>query len=86
MTLEEMIAAYEADGGEVTRVAPGERAITDTRRIYTAMREGRRAAADEAVATRAAEDRAEAEAEAFRAAKYDGASDADALAYAQSAK
>jgi len=86
MTLEEMIAAFEAKGGKVTRVAEGERAIADPRRIYDAMKDGVRAASDEAEATRAAEDRAEVEGEAFRAAKYDGWNDGGALAYAQDAK
>ena len=86
MTMEEMIAEYQAKGGKVTRVDTGVRAISNPRKIYDAARNGGRVAADDVESTRAAEDRAERESDAFRAAKYDGRSDAVALDDAQRAK
>lgn len=86
MTMEEMIAEYKAKGGKVTRVEEGAHAISNPRRIYEAIRDGSRAAADDVESCRKAEDRAERENEAFRAAKYDGWTDSAALEYAQRAK
>jgi hypothetical protein len=84
--LEAAKAAFAARGGEVTRVDAGARAIESDRAIYAAMRNGGRVAADSIAADRSAEAQAERQAEAFRAAKYDGWRDADALAYSQSAR
>jgi hypothetical protein len=46
MDLEAMKAAFAAKGGQVTRVESGVRAIESDRKIYAAMREGKRAVAD----------------------------------------
>lgn len=46
MDLEAMKAAFAAKGGQVTRVESGVRAIESDRKIYAAMRDGKRAVAD----------------------------------------
>jgi len=85
MDLEAMKAEFAARGGKVTRVETGERAISNDRIIYAAMREGKRAAADVVEIASVSEARFERQQEVFRAAKYDGWSDRDALDYAQEA-
>jgi len=86
LDLEALKAEFAARGGKVTRVADGERAIESDRTIYRAMREGKRAVADAVEISRASEARWERQQEAFRAAKYDGWSDVEALDYAQEAR
>jgi hypothetical protein len=83
MDLEAMKAEFAARGGKPTVVESGVRAIESDRTIYRAMREGGKAAADSVSMARESERSAERQAEAFRAAKYDGWRDSDALAYAQ---
>jgi hypothetical protein len=85
MDLEAMKAEFAARGGKVTRVQEGERAIENDRTIYAAMREGKRAVGAVAEISSASEARFERQQEAFRAAKYDGWSNSDALDYAQEA-
>ena len=85
MDLEALKAQFAARGGKVTRVESGARAIESDRKIYAAMRSGTRAAADAVDMATASEARWERQQEAFRAAKYDGWSDAEALDYAQEA-
>ncbi len=87
MDLETLKAQFLAKN-TITRVAEGERAIDSSREreIYRAQREGGRVASDATVIARHTEARAEAQADAFRAAKHDGWSDADALDYAREAK
>jgi hypothetical protein len=86
MDLEALKAEFAARGGKVTRVESGARAIESDRKIYAAMRNGTRAAADAVDTATASEAQWERQQEAFRAAKYDGWSDADALDYAQEAR
>jgi hypothetical protein len=86
LDLDALKAEFAARGGEVTRVAEGERAIESDRTIYRAMREGVRAKADAIVQSERSEARWERQQEAYRAAKFDGWSDADAADYAEHAK
>ena len=86
LDLEALKAEFAARGGKVTHVADGERAIESDRTIYRAMRDGKRAVADAVEISRSSEVRWERQQEAFRAAKYDGWSDAEALDYAQEAR
>lgn len=86
LDLEALKAEFAARGGNVTRVETGARAIESDRAIYRAMREGTRVAADAVEISRASEARWERQQEAYRSAKYDGWSDADALDYAQEAR
>jgi len=85
MDLEALKAQFAARGGMVTRVDSGVRAIESDRAIYRAMREGGRVPADAVQMARASEAHWERQQDAFRAAKYDGWTDADALEYAQEA-
>jgi hypothetical protein len=85
MDLEALKAQFAARGGKVTRVETGARAIESDRKIYDAMRNGTRAAADAVDRATASEAHWERQQEAFRAAKYDGWTDAAALDYAQEA-
>jgi hypothetical protein len=84
--LEALKAQFAARGGKVTQVAEGSRAIESDRKIYAAMREGKRVASDAVEMTRASEARFERQQEAYRAARYDGWSQAEALDYAENAK
>jgi hypothetical protein len=84
--LEKMVAEFEARGGKVEKIAEGERAIESDRKIYKAIRDGKRAAGDAVEIQRLSERRWEAQQEAYRAAKYDGWTDQDALDYANEAK
>lgn len=86
LDLEALKAEFAARGGKVTRVDEGARAIESDRKIYAAMRNGTRAAADAVEISRASEDRFERQQEAYRAARFDGWSQADALDYAQEAR
>jgi hypothetical protein len=86
MDLEALKAQFAARGGAVTRVEIGVRAIESDRKIYASMRNGTRAAADAVDLATASEARWERQQDAFRSAKYDGWSDADALDYAQEAR
>jgi len=86
LDLDALKAEFAARGGKVTRVAEGERAIESDRAIYAAMREGVRAKADAIVQSERSEARWERQQEAYRAAKFDGWSDADAMDYAEHAK
>jgi hypothetical protein len=86
LDLEALKAEFAARGGQVTRVAEGARAIESDRAIYRAMREGGRVAADAVEMARANEAHFERQQEAYRAARYDGWSQADALDYAQEAR
>lgn len=82
MDLEAMKAEFAARGGKVTRVQEGERAIESDRKIYAAMRNGTRAAADAVDTTRASEERWYRQQNAFLAAIHGGWSQSDALDYA----
>jgi len=84
--LEALKAQFAARGGNVNRVNEGVRAIKSDRAIYRAMREGGRVAADAVEIARASEARFERQQEAYRAARYDGWSQTEALDYAESAK
>jgi len=86
LDLEALKAEFAARGGQVTRVAAGTRAIESDRAIYRAMREGGRVAADAVEMARASEARFERQQEAYRAARFDGWSQSDALDYAQQAR
>lgn len=86
MDLEALKAEFAARGGKITRVEEGVRAIESDRKIYAAMREGKRAVADAVEIAHASEARFERQQEAFRAAKYDGWHTQDALDYAQEAR
>lgn len=86
MDIQAMIAAFEAKGGKVQKIEEGTRAIENDRAIYAAMRNGGRVAADAVRADRASERKANAQRDAFDAAKYDGWNDADAYTYSQEAK
>lgn len=86
LDLEALKAEFAARGGKVTRVADGERAIESDRTIYAAMREGVRAKADSTVQAARSEARWERQQEAYRAARYDGWSQSDAMDYAEHAK
>lgn len=85
MDLEAMKAAFAAKGGQVTRVESGVRAIESDRKIYTAMREGKRASADSVRESRASESRHETMIGAYHAAKAMGWSDDAALEYGATA-
>lgn len=85
MDLEALKAEFEARGGKVKRVETGERAIESDRAIYAAMHNGTRARADAIVQSERSEARWERQQEAYRAAKFDGWSDADASDYAEHA-
>jgi hypothetical protein len=54
-TYDDMIAAFAAKGGQVTKVETGIRAIESDRTIYAAMREGKRVAGDSERAARVSE-------------------------------
>ena len=86
MDLEAMKAAFAAKGGQVTRVESGVRAIESDRTIYAAMREGKRAVADDVAMTRESEVRWEAQIGAYHAARADGWNDDAARDYADHAK
>ena len=86
LDLEALKAEFAARGGQVTRVATGERAIESDRKIYAAMREGKRAAGDAVEMARASEARWERQQDAFRAALHSGWSREAALDYAEHAK
>lgn len=85
MDLEALKAEFAARGGKVTRVEQGERAIESDRKIYAAMRNGTRAAADAVDLAHASEARWERQQEAFRAAIHSGWSQSDALDYSEHA-
>jgi hypothetical protein len=85
MDLEALKAEFAARGGKVTRVESGTRAIESDRAIYRAMREGGRVAADAVQAARDSESLYERQQEAYRAARFDGWSQAAALDYSQEA-
>ena len=86
MDLEALKAEFAARGGKVTRVEQGERAIESDRKIYAAMRNGTRVAADAVNIARVSEERWYRQQEAFLAAVHGGWSQADALDYAEHAK
>ena len=85
MDYADLVAAFEAKGGKVTKVESGARAIESDRTIYAAMREGVKASADTTAESRETEARAERQSEAFRSAKYDGWANSDAHDYSQEA-
>jgi hypothetical protein len=86
MDTQDMVAAFLAKGGKVTKIEEGKRAIADEGAIYRAMQEGEKIAADDVRAARASEDRHEREQEAFSAARFDGWNVADAHEYSQTAR
>lgn len=85
LDLEALKAEFVARGGQVQRVEQGARAIESDRKIYRAMREGKRAVADAVETIRASEARWERQQEVYRAARHDGWSDAEAADYAEHA-
>ncbi len=85
MDLEAMKAAFAAKGGQVTRVESGVRAIESDRKIYAAMREGKRAAADSVQESRKSESRHETMIGAYHAARAMGWSHEDSLEYGATA-
>ena len=86
MDLEALKAQFAARGGKVTVVETGLRAIESDRAIYRAIRDGGLVASDAVESARASEARWERQQDAFRAAKYDGWTDADAFDYSQNAR
>jgi hypothetical protein len=85
LDLDALKAEFAARGGKATVVAQGTRAIESDRTIYAAMREGKRAAADEVVRSANAERRQHIMQDAYRAAKMQGWTDEDALEYGATA-
>lgn len=55
MKTEDLVAAFLAKGGAITKVETGTRAIASDSTIYAAMREGTKAAADHVVEDQKAE-------------------------------
>lgn len=86
MDIAAMVAEFEAKGGKVEKVEEGKKAIDATDREYfCAMRDGKKLVGREKAAEIEAERSATAMEDAFRAAKYDGWTDAAAHEYAQEA-
>jgi hypothetical protein len=85
LDLDALKAEFAARGGKATVVAQGTRAIESDRTIYRAMREGKRASADDVVASAKAENRYEIMRDAYHAAKLQGWTDEDALEYGATA-
>jgi hypothetical protein len=85
LDLDALKAEFAARGGKATVIAQGARAIESDRTIYAAMREGKRAAADEVVRSANAERRHHVMQDAYRAAKMQGWTDEDALEYGATA-
>lgn len=75
---EDLIAAFLAKGGKVTKVETGLRAIESDRTIYAAMREGKLACADSVRAARDSEALYFRQRDAFDEGRYNGMSVADA--------
>ena len=55
----DLVAAFLAKGGKVSKITEGTRAIEDEKAIYNAMRAGKRAQADDTVTERNSERLAE---------------------------
>lgn len=70
--LSALVSDFAANGGKVTQVVEGARAIESDRALYKAMRDGEKLASDEVRIARASEERQERKNEAYRAAKFDG--------------
>ena len=82
----DLVAAFLARGGSITKVAEGARAIENPRDITRAMREGKLAVADEVRAARDSEARYFRQRDAFDEGRYNGMSTADAHKQAMETK